>query len=127
MGQSRSNPNSPQYRGPAPRAILGADIRTIFEPNAAMKAHVAEMKAAGIEGPIQLQEKDMDAVVYVMSTWGVPLQVVQETQNSTMAFVELGRMPMVEFKKRHKDNFEKAGMKTAADTITLQEETALVT
>ena len=128
MGQSRHNPMSTQYKGAdKPKAILGTDIRIVFEPNATMKAHLEEMKAAGIEGPVQFQDKDMDVVMYAMSTWGCPLQVVQEVQTSNLAFAELGRMPLTEFKRKHKTNFENSNMKTAADSIVLQEESALAT
>ena len=45
MGQSRHNPMSTQYKGAdKPKAILGTDIRVVFEPNVTMKAHLEEMK-----------------------------------------------------------------------------------
>lgn len=128
MGQSRHNPMSTQYKGAdKPKAILGTDIRVVFEPNVTMKAHLEEMKAAGIEGPVQFQDKDMDVVMYAMSTWGVPLQTVREVQTSNLAFAEIGRMPLAEFKRRHKENFENSKMPVAADSIVLQEESALTT
>lgn len=122
MGDARNNPRSPQYTGPLPDVIQGADINWVVEPNAAFLARAKELRDAGVEGPLACEEHERDVVLYARAAWIVPMRTTQQYPTSHLAMAELARMPLIDFKKRHKGNFEKAGMQAAADTIVIPDE-----
>lgn len=131
MGDSRSNPRSTQYRGehpapPMPEVIPGGDVTWLVEPNKAFLAQLAEMKEAGIDGPVTCREQDRDVVLYARAAWGVPIRTLQEIHWSHHAMHEIARMPLVEFKKAHKANFIAAKRTAAAETIVIPDETPII-
>lgn len=125
--ESKANPRSTQYNGqnptpPMPEVAVGGDVTWQVEPSKAFLAQLAEMKAAGIDGPVTCREQDRDVVLYARAAWGVPIHTLREVQWSTHAMHELSRMPLVEFKKIHKGNFTREGKAVAAATIIIPDE-----
>ena len=122
MGDANRNPNSPQFTGDLPDVVPGGEVQWIVKPSAAFLESVKDMRAAGIDGPVLCPEKDRDVVLVGVAIWTVPQRTTREWPQSRLEMCELARMPLIEFKRRHKMNFESAGMRHCADGIVMPDE-----
>lgn len=128
MSEARNNHRSPQYSGPLPDVIPSASTQWLVVPNAAFLAMVKELREGGDTGPIQCHERDRDVILVDIAHWTVPMRSVPQSQwpTSNLQMSERCRMPLLEFKQKHKDNFLKADLKFAADAIVMPPEVTLV-
>lgn len=123
LGDHKLNPGATGYQGALPAMIPGGEVSWLVVPSKAFEEQIRQMREAGVEGPITCREKDRDVVLVALAQWTVPLRTVPQSQwpMSQVPMGELGRMPLIEFKQRHKDNFEKSGMKHCADSIVIND------
>ena len=129
MGDHKHNPNASGYTGQLPEFLPGVSLQWTIRATADFVKKVAELRAAGVEGEIPWPESDREVVMIAMASWTVPQATIDRRQGwptSNVEFMEMGRMPLREFKLQHKKNFEESGLKHCADTIVVQDETLIV-
>lgn len=121
-GEATRNLGSNQYRGDLPDVFPSGNLTWVIGPNAAFIDSIKEMRAAGVEDPIACPEQDQDAVLVARATWTIPLRSTNEWPQSHVIMGEVARMPLIEFKKRHKAQFEAHGHAGLAASIVIPDE-----
>lgn len=105
MGQSRSNPRSPAYKGTLPDLMIGAKVGVVTEPNVAfvlrLQAWQADTLNAGKDPPTPT-EGEWDAVVYLIGEMTRPIALKDRLHwpHGEAQIAELLRMPFEEFTGR---------------------------
>ncbi len=121
MGEANHNSRSPQYQGELPEAAFDTKLKIGIAPNAAFLENVKQLREAGVDGPVAMTDSDKDVVVTLVGCWAVPTRLTNQWPQSDLPMTELCRMPLANFKAKHKENFEKNGLAAQANTIVIDE------
>lgn len=116
MGESRSNPRSPAYNGPPPKLpdmVPGAVVQGRVIPNEATLKRLQALAEANGGQPYPVSSLSVDELDYVAvlcGQWGAPSRLVNGMPAATIELMELGRMPLAEFKARAAAAFKASNM-----------------
>lgn len=107
MGESRSNPLSPAYRGELPKVMLGGTVRVAVEASAEFMMRLQAWRDdpvnAGKDGP-EPKEADTDCVFYLVGSLVRPSHLFRDDRSKWPAgeakMGEIFRLPYLEFVQR---------------------------
>ena len=128
MSEARRNPRSPQFRGPVPDGeLLGVELQPRVVPTSTWIERSRALQAADPLAPIaEPRDDERELAVFIRCNYVIPSQLVPQDQwpSVGMDVFEVGRISMVDLKKRVKATLASAN-NSLAEKITITEAPAL--